>query len=52
MAMKQLAYSVFLLGAALHRGKAQDPIGGYSGSHRNLSRWCGKPYMAGSVVSP
>jgi hypothetical protein len=27
---------------------AQDPIGGYSGSHTTLSRWCGKPYMTGS----
>src|ERR1700712_1906513 len=27
---------------------AQTTIGGLSGSHTDIPRWCGKPYMAGS----
>nr|POF07694.1 hypothetical protein CFP56_70596 [Quercus suber] len=26
---------------------AQDPIGGFSGKHTDIPRWCGKPYLPG-----
>ncbi|KAF7188454.1 hypothetical protein HII31_10116 [Pseudocercospora fuligena] len=37
-----------LLSAFTQLSKAQTEIGGLSGSHTDIPRWCGKPYEAGS----
>ncbi|CZT21025.1 uncharacterized protein RCC_06886 [Ramularia collo-cygni] len=45
----KLPWTFFLASSLLFRQAAsQDPLGGLSGSHTDIPRWCGKPYELGS----
>lgn len=52
MMARSIATAALLTSMAVNTVSGQATIGGLSGSHTDIPRWCGKPYMAGSPNFP